>query len=470
MGQVKFGSTCPTGQVDLKNVPIEIPETFMFPFEPYDIQKGFMEHLYKALELGKIGIFESPTGTGKSLSIICGALRWLKDHVERQQKALEELMSIENLKSEGIKEELKSEPDWIQDFAKKQGIDEKAKQLKEEQEARKKLEEKLKEVRTHKPNNKRKRNVLDEAFEELFKDAPSDLKKQLAAELKEVQSDGQPEDEDIVLDEYFSDEESMRKDGESDDEDLSEVHITKIYYCSRTHSQLSQFVREIQKSPYSNDTPVISLGSRQNMCINEEVKKLNSLSLINDRCLEMQKNKDKKPKGGEAKRKKSSGNCPFNKQDPILRLKDATLAEIGDIEELVKRGKQMKACPYYATRHAIPAAELVALPYNTLLHKATRESCGIKLKGNVVIIDEAHNLIETIGNIYSVEVSGSQLTCAYSQLSQYQDRYRNRLKAKNLMYIKQLLFLLSTFIKCLGGRFSYVSHFIFIFFYPDKYM
>lgn len=36
---------------------------FPFPFEPYPIQKDFMAELYKVLEAGKIGIFESPTGT-----------------------------------------------------------------------------------------------------------------------------------------------------------------------------------------------------------------------------------------------------------------------------------------------------------------------------------------------------------------------------------------------------------------------
>ena len=36
---------------------------FPFPFPPYPIQKDFMEELYKVLEAGKIGIFESPTGT-----------------------------------------------------------------------------------------------------------------------------------------------------------------------------------------------------------------------------------------------------------------------------------------------------------------------------------------------------------------------------------------------------------------------
>ncbi len=53
---------------------------FCHPFQPYDIQLHFMKDLYKTIDDGKIGIFESPTGTGKSLSLICGSLTWLRDH------------------------------------------------------------------------------------------------------------------------------------------------------------------------------------------------------------------------------------------------------------------------------------------------------------------------------------------------------------------------------------------------------
>lgn len=57
---------------------------FHHPFTPYDIQSDFMKTLYKVLDSSSIGIFESPTGTGKTLSLICGSMTWLRDHVDDQ--------------------------------------------------------------------------------------------------------------------------------------------------------------------------------------------------------------------------------------------------------------------------------------------------------------------------------------------------------------------------------------------------
>ncbi|WAQ97916.1 DDX11-like protein [Mya arenaria] len=83
---------------------VSLPKEFPFPFEPYEIQKGFMQGLYTCLEQGRVGIFESPTGTGKSLSLICGALRWLKDYQDQQKRELEQLLSGDTSKSDENKE------------------------------------------------------------------------------------------------------------------------------------------------------------------------------------------------------------------------------------------------------------------------------------------------------------------------------------------------------------------------------
>ena len=58
-------------------------EDFGHPYQPYNIQSQFMLNLYNCIEDKNIGIFESPTGTGKSLSLICASLTWLRDHKRR---------------------------------------------------------------------------------------------------------------------------------------------------------------------------------------------------------------------------------------------------------------------------------------------------------------------------------------------------------------------------------------------------
>ncbi|XP_054844360.1 ATP-dependent DNA helicase DDX11 [Eublepharis macularius] len=442
---------------------------FPFPYTPYPIQEEFMAKLYQVLEAGNIGIFESPTGTGKSLSLICGALTWLRDFEEKKRQEEARLLATELRGKDTTEQSEKSrrefadsqvssaEPDWITQFVLKKEERETAHRLKEEQIRRKKREERLEQIRHNvqlKYASKRRR-AEEEEMEHLLQ-----LSKDILS--KQGESGGsEPLDqmeEDLILAEYESDEEKKvgSRLSEEDDDDLEEEHVTKIYYCSRTHSQLAQFVHEVQKSPFGKETRLVSLGSRQNLCVNEEVRRLGAVQLINDRCMEMQKNKhEKKSMGEEAERKKrclSQAACPFYSYEHMQFLRDEVLVEVKDIEQLVTLGKEAKACPYYGSRFAIPAAQLVVLPYQMLLHEATRNASGIKLKDQVVIIDEAHNLVDTISCIYSAQVSGSQLCCAHSQLLQYMERYRKRLKAKNLMYIKQILFLLEKFVTVLGGN------------------
>jgi len=46
--------------------PADSHNPFNFPFTPYLIQTEFMHELTSTLEAGKVGVFESPTGTVSS--------------------------------------------------------------------------------------------------------------------------------------------------------------------------------------------------------------------------------------------------------------------------------------------------------------------------------------------------------------------------------------------------------------------
>lgn len=244
-----------------------------------------------------------------------------------------------------------------------------------------------------------------------------------------------PESVDDNLIDYESDKDSDTELDKMKDEQEQDNYVKpKLIYCSRTHSQLTQFISEIQKTVFKDKVRLLALGSRINLCVNPDVNKSKNLSIINDKCMDLQ-------------RKGKQNSCKFKKQTDLRNLKDELLSTQMDIEDAFEAGKQLKCCPYYAGRYAIEEVEVLVVPYNILLHEKTRSSFNLKLDESIVIVDEAHNLLDTISSIYSVEINGGQLIDCLSQLTQYQLKYNSKLNAKNMMHIKQLIKILSSFIK-----------------------
>ena len=59
---------------------------FRFPHPTaYDIQLESAYFIYKAIETRKVAVLESPTGTGKTFSLICGAGTWLTMQKKKQE-------------------------------------------------------------------------------------------------------------------------------------------------------------------------------------------------------------------------------------------------------------------------------------------------------------------------------------------------------------------------------------------------
>lgn len=155
---------------------------------------------------------------------------------------------------------------------------------------------------------------------------------------------------------------SNRKPEEGDENDI------KIFYCSRTHSQLTQFASELRRVHMPSSVPEVlregtteeelgerikhlSLGSRSNLCINPKVAALGNPTAINERCLELQQ-----PNTAKHNR------CPFlpSKDDEmkINSFRDHALATVKDIEDLGNLGKKMSTCPYYASRPVVKHSEV----------------------------------------------------------------------------------------------------------------
>lgn len=182
------------------------------------------------------------------------------------------------------------------------------------------------------------------------------------------------------------------------------------------------------ESPGLEPVKHVPLSSRQKLCVNPSVAKLGSQSAINDRCSELQK-------------PKSKDRCPFAPNAENLarthQFRDAALATLPDIEDLYELGKTHQVCPYYASRTAIPTAEVVTLPYPLLLQESARHALGIKLEGNIVIVDEAHNIMDAVANVHAAEIKLSELRRARQMLGVYFKRFGKKLKGENRIMVAQ---------------------------------
>lgn len=423
-----------------------MPASFDFPFTPYTIQQEFMERLYDVIEKKQIGIFESPTGTGKSLTLTCGSLKWLLDDYDAVKAELKKTqLDLQGRISERTKAE---SADWLDTQFETIGLKEELQQLKVAYEYIQKYDRKMMELR---------RNVHKMKRIKAFPVTTKTTKNELPADAEKPQD--KLEDSDLELDECNSSDEDADGNQEAEEDQPEKPYRpAKIFFCSRTHSQLVQVVNEIKGTAFKDRIRVSSLASRQIYCVNDEVRQSGSQSLINERCLDLQKKSSTTSKAdsdGNALKKsrqtKSTG-CPYNNKANVDQLKNEILSDVLDIEDLITVARRERACPYYASRAAAADAQIVLLPYQLLLHKSTRLQSGIDIRDAIVIVDEAHNLMDTIAAIHSTEVTLEQLRTGLRQVGAYKAKFQARFKASNLLKIKQIEFIIKQLVRLLDQK------------------
>ena len=405
----------------------EEAHAFGFPFPPYDVQESLMKELYRCLDEGGIGVFESPTGTGKSLSLICSTLRWVLD------KEAEDVRLANGGADASAAADADEEPSWVTEQSAAAALSEERERCSALAEARLARAQRV---------AKYKQSIGREHRKAWTRRPPKDSSGKGA--------DGDDGDDDAPADaekEHLPKqdwEEGAAASADADDDDdakpeeAEKPRCRQVFYCSRTHSQLAQVVGEVKKTGYRAEVAVVSLGSRKALCINDSVRSLSSSERVNEACLELAQAASKAKAKGAPKRK----GCPYRavSEGAQRRLTDQLLSAPMDIEELAELGRAEETCPYYGARSAVAEAQLVALPYAALLNAGTREALSVALKGSVVIIDEAHNLIDTVNDMHSSTLSARHLSEVSAQLAQYEERYRNRLKPANRLLVQQLLY------------------------------
>lgn len=187
------------------------------------------------------------------MSVICSALQWVLD----QRQPDEEETTLGSVSGKNENQGSDDEPDWMRDF-----------------------------VVNNNHQKEEKRKIKKEKFVSLLGKSDNDYEKSNKnGNLKKKIDEVGDNEEEFLLEEYESEDEgssgsskrkasksgfsSTSEDESGDDEEEEEEKKLKVYFCSRTHSQLSQFVKELRKTVFADEMGVVSLGSRKNLCINQ---------------------------------------------------------------------------------------------------------------------------------------------------------------------------------------------------------
>ncbi|XP_046858545.1 regulator of telomere elongation helicase 1-like [Xenia sp. Carnegie-2017] len=276
-----------------------------FPFKPYDCQIKYMEKVIQCLEEGKNGILESPTGTGKTLCLLCATLAWrdtYKAHLQLNTK-------VQQKKANG------------------------------------RFYENLKE------------NLGQAAI------------------------------------------------GWSDDDDGNpDYEVPKIIYTSRTHSQLTQAVKELKNTIYK--PKVCVLGSREQLCIHPQVVQQETHSAKMQLC----------------RAKVESKKCHYyNNLEKEESDSKQYLSDILDIEDLVSLGKKQSCCPYYLSRQQKKSADIIFMPYNYLIDSKARNMNGIEISKSIILFDEAHNIEQSCEEAMSFDLTSYDIASCIEDLDRCLD-------------------------------------------------
>lgn len=255
-------------EIVVSGVPIS------FPFQPYPAQVEYMESVIRCLQRGANGLLESPTGTGKTLCLLCSTLGWLAASTQPQ---------VQRHTAAGLA------------------------------------------ARSHSPH--------------------------------------------------------------------------KVVYCSRTHAQLTQVVRELKRTDYGTRFTMALLGSREHMCVNSEVTRLPSSQAQQAMCSTL----------------RADRGCRF-----FRGLQSATPGasllpvecSVHDMEDLVREGRRNGFCPYYHERDAAKEADVVLMPYNYVLDPSLHKQLPFDLAHCILIVDEAHNLPSVLSSAGCLSLSPLDVTTA----------------------------------------------------------
>ncbi|KAJ1404107.1 P-loop containing nucleoside triphosphate hydrolase [Sesbania bispinosa] len=173
-----------------------------------------------------------------------------------------------------------------------------------------------------------------------------------------------------------------------------------ILYASRTHSQIRQVIQELKRTSYR--PKMVVLGSREQLCIHDEVKLLRGKTQTNA-CRLLCRRRGKRQCDHFPRVTEYLKNNPHLGEEPV------------DIEDLVNIGRRFGPCPYYLTKELHKVVDIVFAPYNYLIDRGYRKHLQLSWSNSILIFDEAHNLESICADAASFDLASWLLTACISE-------------------------------------------------------
>ena len=340
-----------------------------FPFEPYAEQVAYMAAVIRALDGKTNALLESPTGTGKTLCLLCATLAWTRRERARLEFEAGVVGSAEKLRQRA-------------------GATLRAKQQLQQQQQQQAA------ACNMSANDSQN---LDAAFD-------------ILTGASAAAGAGAGAGATLITQTAYETKRSVAADT-TVTEASADSYLPRIIYSSRTHSQLAQVMKELRRCRFAPAVNVRTLASRQQLCTNPAVRPLDGASQ-NTVCRSLVRNRQ----------------CPQHRKTEAVLLDrpDFMSRQLLDIEELAEAADTDRLCGYFLSRHDVAAAEVVLVPYNYLIDPTVRQSMGLEalLANAVVIVDEAHNIESVCEDSASFELTPHAIALAVNDAEEAERRLR----------------------------------------------
>lgn len=334
-----------------------------FPYAPYRAQVALMHAVIKAVTSGSHALVESPTGTGKSLALLCSSLA-VQSHIASSA-------GLRPVNSRSVDSKKKDVPAQVGNAILPPSPQHTTNPVDSDNEDFQPVRN-FRDVSWQLPTVRKRERSVEELPENAFmlhrQDNPLDP----------VQELEQPLEPGPLA-------------GSNEHTGPQSKQVPRIFYATRTHAQVAQVVSELRKTSYR--PPMCILASRREYCLHEVVR-------------------DQPSRDDACKRLVADLACSYYFDTSKLASQPELEGSAWDIEELSNLGSRHGACPYYASHELYQSARLILCPYSFLVDPIVRTARGINLSGDIVILDEAHNIENYAREAAGFQIDVVELRCA----------------------------------------------------------